>query len=176
MSKIKLIISLITLVILILRASTQRRMKMTNFLEQAVELALENVKSGGEPFGAVLVKSSTVISEGVNELHLTHDITGHAELVAIKKAQAALKTLDLSDCVIYASGEPCAMCLSAMYFSNIKTVYYAQSIEDASAVGLTKSSYIYDEINKDKNKRHIKMIKQELIDENKDPMKLWQER
>lgn len=148
---------------------------MTNYLEKAVDLAIENVKSGGEPFGAVLVKDNKIIAEGVNELHLAHDITGHAELVAIKKAQATLKTLDLSDCVIYASGEPCSMCLSAMYFSNMKIVYYAQSIEDASAVGLTKSMYIYEEISKDKNKRNLKMIKQELTDENKDPMKLWKE-
>lgn len=149
---------------------------MTSFLEQAVDLAVENVKSGGEPFGAVLVKNNKVIAEGVNELHVTNDITGHAELVAIKKAQASLQTLDLSDCVVYASGEPCAMCLSAMYFSNIKTVYYAQSVEDASKVGLTKSSYIYEEISKDKDKRNIKMIKQELIDEDINPMKLWKDR
>ncbi len=148
---------------------------MTNYLDRAVDLAIDNVKSGGQPFGAVLVKDNKIIAEGVNELHLTHDITGHAELIVIKKAQAALKTLDLSDCVVYASGEPCAMCLSAMYFSNMRTVYYAQSLEDANAVGLTKSMYIYEEISKDRDKRNLKMIQQELTDESRDPMKLWKE-
>ena len=149
---------------------------MTVFLDKAIDLAIENVKSGGYPFGAVLVKNNKVIAEGVNELHLNYDITGHAELVAIKKAQKNLQTLDLSECVIYASGEPCSMCLSAMYFSNMKIVYYAQSLEDALAFGLGKPKYIYDEISKDKIKRDIKMIKQEITAESKDPMKLWKER
>lgn len=148
---------------------------MTNYLEQAVNLAINNVKSGGQPFGAVLVKDDMIIAEGVNELHINYDITGHAELETIKIAQKKLNTLDLSDCVMYASGEPCAMCLSAMYFSNINTVYYAQSLEDASAVGLDKSKYIYNEISKDKTMRDIKMIKQELTDITKNPMKLWKE-
>lgn len=149
---------------------------MTFFLKQAVDLAVKNVKSGGQPFGAVLVKNNKIIAEGVNELHLNYDITDHAELVAIKKAQKNLQTFDLSDCVIYASGEPCSMCLSAMYFSNIKKVYYAQSLEDALAFGLRKPKYIYDEIGKDRIKRDISMIKLEITDETINPMKLWKER
>ncbi len=149
---------------------------MTFFLKQAVDLAVKNVKSGGQPFGAVLVKNNKIIAQGVNELHLNYDITDHAELVAIKKAQKDLQTFDLSDCVIYASGEPCSMCLSAMYFSNIKKVYYAQSLEDALAFGLRKPKYIYEEISKDKIKRDISMIKQEITDETINPMKLWKER
>ena len=121
-------------------------MRLDQFMERALELALENVKAGGEPFGAVLVKDGEIISEGVNELHKNFDVTGHAEIIAIRKAQAKLKTNDLSGCTMYASGEPCPMCLSAMYFANITDVYYCQSVKDAVNVGLTKSKQIYDEL------------------------------
>ena len=93
---------------------------MDKFMERAVKLATENVRDGGTPFGAVLVKDGKIISEGVNELHHTYDSSGHAEMLAIRKAQAELKTLDLSDYTMYASGEPCPMCLSVMYLSGIK--------------------------------------------------------
>src|SRR5690625_2316196 len=106
-------------------------MTMDKFMERAVELALENVKAGGEPFGAVLVKNGTIVSEGVNKLHKQFDISGHAELIAIRNAQQQEQTLDLAGYTMYASGEPCPMCLSAMYFSGITDVYYCQSVADA---------------------------------------------
>src|SRR5690625_4017791 len=104
---------------------------MDQFMERAIELALKNVREGGDPFGAVLVKDGDVIAEGVNESHLHYDVSGHAELLAIKRAQQKLQTNDLSGYTMYASGEPCPMCLSAMYFTGITEVFYAQSIEDA---------------------------------------------
>ena len=145
-------------------------------MKKAVQLALENVEQGGQPFGAVLVKDNKIIAEGVNELHIKYDISGHAELLAIRRAQEELQTLDLSNCIMYASGEPCAMCLTAMYFAGIETVYYSASVDDAEKVGLGKSKMIYQELKKDKSEREIRM-KQMVNDHSiEDPMKLWQKK
>lgn len=121
-------------------------MRMDPFMKRAVELALQNVNEGGQPFGAVLVKDNQIVSEGVNELHKKHDVSGHAELLAIRRAQEKFETNELSGYTMYASGEPCSMCLTAMYFAGIDTLYYCQSTEDAAAVGLGKSTFIYHEL------------------------------
>ncbi|MED0668397.1 nucleoside deaminase [Bacillus badius] len=84
---------------------------MDSFMKRAVELAAENVKNGGQPFGAVLVKDSRIIAEGVNELHKKHDISAHAEMLAIRRAQEKLATNNLAGYAMYASGE-LALCAS----------------------------------------------------------------
>ncbi|HZG72721.1 MAG TPA: nucleoside deaminase [Chondromyces sp.] len=149
---------------------------MDKFMERAVELAVENVQNGGQPFGAVLVRSNEAIAEGVNELHKAYDISGHAELLAIRRAQEQLQTNDLSDCIMYASGEPCAMCLTAMYFAGIKKVYYSASVEDAADAGLEKSQFIYKELQKKRTERTLSMIRVPIEENKENPMKLWKER
>lgn len=149
---------------------------MDQYMKKAIQLAVDNVEQGGQPFGAVLVKDNEIIGEGVNELHIKYDISGHAELLAIRRAQEKLQTLDLSDCIMYASGEPCAMCLTAMYFAGIKTVYYSASIDDAEKVGLGKSKMIYEDLQKDRTERQISIKLMQRDDSVQDPMKLWQEK
>ncbi len=145
-------------------------------MQRAVELAIDNVKSGGQPFGAVLVKDNDIITEGVNELHKNYDVSGHAEMLAIRRAQEQLQTLNLSGYTMYASGEPCPMCLTAMYFAGIDHVYYCQSVEDAVQVGLGKSQFIYEELRKSKEERTVKM-KQMILQEGKEsPLELWQKK
>lgn len=149
---------------------------MNIFMKRAIDLAVQNVLEGGQPFGAVLVKENQIVAEGVNELHVKHDISGHAELLAIRRAQDKLKTIDLSGYTMYASGEPCPMCLSAMYFSGIKQVFYCQSVEDAAEIGLVKSEEIYKDLKEEKANRsvNISQIPLEITQEN--PMKLWKEK
>lgn len=146
---------------------------MDPFMKRAVDLAIENVRNGGSPFGAVLVKDGKVISEGVNELHHTYDISGHAELLAIRKAQEKLQTHDLSGHIMYASGEPCPMCLSAMYMSGIRKGYYCASIHDAAEVGIDGSVHLYEEFKKDRSERRLEMRHIPLGEKQTDPMKLW---
>lgn len=103
------------------------------FLERAIDLALENIKENGTPYGAVVVKDNhEIVGEGVNKMHHRHDISAHAELIAIKKAQEKLGRTDLSDCVVYASGHPCPMCLGAIALSHIETVYYVNDYDETS--------------------------------------------
>jgi len=149
---------------------------MNQFMNRAVELAINNVKEGGQPFGAVLVKNNEVVAEGVNELHKTFDISGHAEMLSIRRAQNRLQTNDLSGYTMYASGEPCAMCLTAMYFAGIEDIYFCQSVEESFEVGLGKSMSIYEELKKPREQRQLKIKQIKLTTEQVNPMHLWKNR
>lgn len=119
-----------------------------SFLQQAIDLALANVRdAGGRPFGAVLVKDGVVIATGVNEIDATGDPTAHAELSAIRRAAQVLGTPRLDGCVVYASGQPCPMCLSAMYLTGIGAVRFAYSNADGEPFGLSTAP-VYAELAK----------------------------
>jgi guanine deaminase len=108
-------------------------------LQRAVTLAQANVAQGGRPFGAVLTYNGEVLVEAVNEIHLTQDPTAHAELLAIRAASRQLGTR-LEGCVIYASGQPCPMCLSAMYLCGVERVVFAASNAMAEPFGLSTAA------------------------------------
>ncbi|MBS4206915.1 nucleoside deaminase [Bacillus sp. FJAT-50079] len=148
---------------------------MDVFMKRAVELAVNNVKEGGQPFGAVLVKNGEIVAEGVNELHLKHDVSGHAELLAIRRAQEKHEIDNLQGYTLYASGEPCPMCMTAIYFSGIEKVYYCAAVEEAKAVGLGKSAMIYEELALPKEQRNVEMIQMPLEDPMENPMDMWKE-
>ncbi|HLS20627.1 MAG TPA: nucleoside deaminase [Bacillota bacterium] len=148
---------------------------MDKFMKRAVQLAIDNVKQGGGPFGAVLVKDGEIVAEGVNELHETYDVSGHAELLAIRRAQEKLQTHDLSGYIMYASGEPCPMCLTAMYMAGIEKGYYCSSIEEAAEYGMGRSVSIYEDLKKRREDRELKMEHMPLEDGATHPMALWQE-
>ncbi|MGP4075334.1 nucleoside deaminase [Halobacillus sp. K22] len=146
---------------------------MNEWMEKALKLAVTNVEEGGHPFGAVLVKNGVSVAEGVNELHRKPDISAHAELVAIRKAQEDLQTTDLSDCTLYASGEPCPMCLTAAYFAGIKEIHYAQTVEEASQAGLSLSGKVYEELTKTKDAREINFVHDPVQNSGLDAMQLY---
>ncbi|MFA7946299.1 nucleoside deaminase [Pseudomonas brenneri] len=114
------------------------------WLQRAVALAQDNVARGGRPFGAVLVKDGEVRAEAVNEIHLSQDPTAHAEMLAIRTASQTLGT-NLEGCVIYASGQPCPMCLGAMYLCGVSRVVFAASNEMAAPFGLSTAA-IYQQV------------------------------
>lgn len=126
------------------------------FLKAAIELARKNVLTGGRPFGAVIVLDGEIIAEGVNEIGATKDPTTHAELQAIRRASRVLLSPNLEGCVVYASGNPCPMCLSAMYLTGIKEVHFAYSNQEGEAFGLSTEK-IYNELKKpfDQQSLHI---------------------
>ncbi|GAA5102367.1 nucleoside deaminase [Wohlfahrtiimonas larvae] len=118
-----------------------------HYLKLSIELAAENVKAGGQPFGSVIVKEGKIIATGVNHIARDNDPTAHAELVAIRAAGQALNNPDLSGCVVYASGEPCPMCQAAMFMAGIHEVYYAYSSEDGAPFGFS-TEYASTELQK----------------------------
>jgi guanine deaminase len=118
------------------------------YLRMAVALARENVERGERPFASVIVKDDDVIATGVNSVAATNDPTTHAEIEAIRAACRTLRSERLDGCVVYASGHPCPMCLSAMYLAGIGEGFYALSIEEGAPYGLAASGRIYDELRK----------------------------
>ena len=89
----------------------------------------------GGPFGAVIVKDEKIIATAHNEVLKTKDSTAHAEMNAIRKACKELDSFDLSGCVLYTSCQPCPMCLGAIFWARIGTVYYGATEDDAARGG-----------------------------------------
>ena len=134
--------------------------KMT-FMQEAIRLSVANVDEGtGGPFGAVVVKNGEIIARGCNCVTAHNDPTAHAEVVAIREACKVLGTFQLTGCEIYASCEPCPMCLAAIYWARPDKLYYANSKEDAAAINFD-DQFIYEEIAKPVAER--KLFTQQLL-------------
>ena len=106
-------------------------------LREAVNLAYRNVLDGGRPFGAIVVKDGRIIARGVNCMLADNDPTAHAELLAIRSAAQVLQSTQLEGCSVYASGQPCPMCVAAMRMCGIRRVVFAYSNEQAEPYGLS---------------------------------------
>jgi tRNA(Arg) A34 adenosine deaminase TadA len=116
------------------------------YLQRAIQLAREGMHGGkGGPFGAVLVLDGKIIGEGCNEVTSSHDPTAHAEVQAIRQACAAMEDFRLTGTTLYASCEPCPMCLSAIHWARIDRVYFAATRHDAASIGFD-DALLYREI------------------------------
>jgi guanine deaminase len=127
------------------------------FMARAIQLSIENVHSGGGPFGAVIVRDGSIIAEGTNQVASSLDPTAHAEVVAIREACRKLGAFRLQNCEIYTSCEPCPMCLGAIHWAHLSRVYFAAGAGDASKAGFD-DSLIYQEITQPYSRRRIPMI------------------
>ena len=141
------------------------------FMLRAIELSISSANGTGGPFGCVIVKDDKIIAEGSNKVTFSNDPTAHAEIVAIREACKKLNTFNLSGCDIYASCEPCPMCLSAIYWSHIDNIYYANTRDDAKKINFD-DSMIYSEFSKKIEDRKIP-IKQMLRDEALKAFEIW---
>jgi tRNA(Arg) A34 adenosine deaminase TadA len=121
-------------------------MNHEELMGRAIRLALEGVGSNaGGPFGCVIARAGRIVGEGVNQVTSTNDPTAHAEVVAIRDACRNLNSFQLDGCVIYASCEPCPMCLGAIYWARPERVFIACDRHDAAAAGFD-DAFIYDEL------------------------------
>lgn len=128
------------------------------FMDEAIHLAESNIaKQNGGPFGAIIVKNGKIVGRGSNQVTTKNDPTAHAEVVAIRDACTNLNTFDLQDCEIYASCEPCPMCLGAIYWARIGKLYYAGTKDDAAKANFD-DSFIYKEFDLPKDKRLIPSV------------------
>lgn len=128
------------------------------FMARAIQLSLDNVVTGrGGPFGAVIVRSGSIVAEGVNRVVADKDPTAHAEVNAIREACSKLGVFALPDCEIYCSCEPCPMCLAAIYWGRLARVYFANLASDASKIGFD-DSLIYREMSEAAGKRSLPMV------------------
>jgi tRNA(Arg) A34 adenosine deaminase TadA len=144
------------------------------FMARAIQLSIENVRSGrGGPFGAVVVKNDHIIAEGVNQVTSTNDPTAHAEVLAIRQACQKLGFFELKECQIYTSCEPCPMCLGAIYWARLSRVYFGNVAADAAKIGFD-DSFIYREIAQSHSQRGIPMI-QMMRDQALAAFRAWEE-
>jgi tRNA(Arg) A34 adenosine deaminase TadA len=145
-----------------------------DFMQLAIRLATENVRSGeGGPFGAVVVRDGEVVATGVNRVTSANDPTAHAEVNAIRAACKALETFQLPGCVLYTSCEPCPMCLGAIYWVRLDSVYFGNTCHDAAEAGFD-DSLIYDEMKVPRSQRKVPMVRL-LPDHAIESFRAWQE-
>jgi guanine deaminase len=144
----------------------------TAFMQEAIERAVENVRSGqGGPFGAVVVKDGRIIAIGANSVTTTNDPTAHAEVNAIREACRALGTFQLTGCDLYTSCEPCPMCLGAIYWARPDHVFFAATAGDAAAAGFD-DSFIYDELKLAQQERKIP-LEPLMREAGLEPFRIW---
>ncbi len=141
------------------------------YLREAIALAQQSVAAGGGPFGAVVVRDGQVIGRGQNRVTLDNDPTAHAEVVAIRAACQQLGSFDLRGCELYASCEPCPMCLSALLWARIDGLWYGASAADAAAAGFDDLA-IYQELRLAVGERRLPS-QQLLWEEAQAPFVLW---
>lgn len=135
-----------------------------DYIKMAVDATIEgmNNKIGG-PFGATIVRNGEVVAAVSNTMMRDMDPSAHAEMVAVREACKKLGTMDLSDCVVYATCEPCPMCVSVMIWAGIKEVYYCNTSEDADKHGF--SDIHLRKYLKSEDDSVIKMVKVEQRDD-----------
>ena len=130
---------------------------MNKYMKRANELAkysMDNNKGGC--FGSVIVKDGVIVGEGYNTVTSDNDPTNHGEINAIKNACKNLNTFDLSGCELYTSAYPCPMCLGAIMWANIKTVYYGATAQDTGNIGF-RDDFMYEWLN-NKNEDSLRLI------------------
>ena len=138
-----------------LKETTSYSAEDAKFMQMAIDLSIENIDTGGGPFGAVIVRDGEVIATGANRVVPNADPTAHAEVMAIRNACTKLGTFQLNDCTIYSSCEPCPMCLSALYWAGVKRICYGNTKDDAKAIDFD-DSFIYDQLDLSYADRSIK--------------------
>lgn len=149
-------------------------MSERDFMRRAIALSFEGANSGGGPFGAVVVKDGVIVGSGKNQVVPRRDPTAHAEILAIRDACEKLGTHDLGGCEMYASCEPCPMCLAAVWWARIEKLYYANSRADAKAIGFD-DDYFYDQMALPENRRAVPVVRL-LEDEAKAAFTAWAEK
>ena len=140
-------------------------------MQRAIELSIESINSGGGPFGSVITKGNEIIAEGMNRVTVNNDPTAHGEIIAIRQACKKMKTFNLNGYELYSNCEPCPMCLSAIYWSHIGKVYYANTRNDAHNIDFL-DPIIYSELKKNNKDRKIPML-QIMREEGLKAFKIW---
>ncbi len=136
------------------------------YLKQALGEAQESVTQGGFPAGAVVVKDGVIVSEGISIGNILHDPTSHGELSAIRTACTKINSSDLNDATLYASMEPCSMCLSAAMWAGIKTIVFAckkERVPDAYYGGTYTTDILNNTFTQSIQMKHLPELEQESL-------------
>jgi tRNA(Arg) A34 adenosine deaminase TadA len=126
-------------------------------MRETIRLSREKMRrNAGGPFGAIIVRRGKIVGCGWNRVTSANDPTAHAEIMAIRNACRRLKTFRLDDCELYASCEPCPMCLAASYWARLRKIYYANTRRDAAKVGFD-DEWLYREMTRPVLRRKLPM-------------------
>jgi guanine deaminase len=150
-------------------------MDHSHYMRRVLALARLGMETGcGGPFGAVIVRDGAIVGEAHNEVLVSHDPTAHAELLAVRRASASLKSFDLRGCEVYTNGAPCCMCMSSMLWARVDKVYYVLSMDESRTIGLGDEPF-YEELARPLDQRRIiPMVKTpELAAEAQEIYALW---
>ncbi len=129
-----------------------------HFMKEAIRFSRQGMeRNEGGPFGCIIVKGDEIVGWGNNKVTSSNDPTAHAEITAIRDACRHLNTYQLTDCEIYSSCEPCPMCMGAIYWARPKALYFANTRQDAAAIGFD-DSMIYEELAAPVEQRKIPII------------------
>lgn len=143
------------------------------YMQMAIDKATENVKAGGGPFGAVIVRDGEVLAVDGNSVVPDNDPTAHAEVNAIRHACRDLRTFNLEGCTLYASCEPCPMCLSSAYWAGVSRLCFAATRDDAASAGFS-DAFIYDQLELPLEQRSIP-CQHFMREEAQAPFNAWNE-
>jgi guanine deaminase len=143
------------------------------FLRLAIDEGTAGARAGhGGPFGAVVVHQGRLLATGHNEVVARNDPTAHAEVQAIRAACAARGSFQLDGCDVYASCEPCPMCLGALYWARPRAVYFAATRAEAAAVGFD-DAFIYEELSRPPESRRLP-VQRIAVAGAEEPFRVWQ--
>ncbi|WP_179892732.1 MULTISPECIES: nucleoside deaminase [Streptomyces] len=106
-----------------------------DYLKRAIQISEDSLSRGGTPFGALIVVNGVIVGEGESSVVERWDPTAHAEVMALREAGAKLKRHLFEDGVMYASSEPCPMCLAACLWARIPRLIYGASSLDVARSG-----------------------------------------
>ncbi len=124
-------------------------------MAEAVRQSREGMRqNAGGPFGAVIARNGQIIAGAWNEVLAANDPTAHAEVLAIRRACAAAGRFSLEGCDIYASSEPCPMCLAAIFWARLRSIYYANTRDDAAAIGFDDAMF-YEQMAQEREGRLV---------------------
>lgn len=126
-------------------------------MQRAIELARTSVAEGGGPFGAVVARAGEILATGKNRVTLDGDPTAHAEVVAIRAAARSLGAFDLTGCEVFASCEPCPMCMGACLWARVDRVWFAATRDDAAAAGFD-DAHLYAELRRPRAERETPLV------------------
>ena len=109
-----------------------------DLMQAAIERAQEGVAAGQSPFGCAISLGGTIVATEHNRVLASTDITAHAEITALREACRRSKRIDLGGAIVASTCEPCAMCMAALHWARVDTVYFGATIADAQAAGFNE--------------------------------------
>lgn len=144
----------------------------TELMRCAIDIAMEGVRKGNTPFGAVLAKNGQVVCQAHNQVWADTDITAHAEITLLRRSCKKLGMIDLGGYTLYSTCEPCPMCFSAIHWANVSRIVFGAQIKDADSLGF-RELFISNNDMKKMGGSHVEISGPFMLKENLELFNYW---